>query len=156
VATVPATFGPNAGAPVLARAESVPLEPVRRRFERVSAVFEVRTASLSDLLPLASRDVSKGGMFLVSDSHRVVGDVLGVQIVHPERDERFDVQCIVRRVVTEAALGIGMGVEFTNLDEARRDALWEFISGAIPDLDEEAFSMLDDEFAELEIELELV
>jgi hypothetical protein len=154
VATVPAQEG-DRHSPVHAQATPLPIEPTRRRFERVAAVFEVRTASVDDLLPFASRDVSKGGMFLTADSPRAVGDVIGVELVHPERDERFEVRCVVRRVVSEAALGVGMGVEFLDLDEDRRDALWEFINGAIPDLDDDALVMLDEEFAQLELEIEL-
>lgn len=154
VATVPATLGPNAGAPVHARAASVPVEPTRRRFARVAVAFEVRVPSVDDLLPFASRDVSKGGMFLVTDAPRTVGDQLGVIIVHPDRDEGFEVNCVVRRVVTEAGLGIGLGVEFTDLYAARRDDLWEFLSGGIPELDDEALTMLDEEFAELEMEID--
>lgn len=154
VATVPATLGAAAGAPVHARADSVPVEPTRRRFERVAAAFEVRVPSVDDLMPFASRDVSKGGLFLVTDAPRAVGDRLGIILVHPERDERFEVSCVVRRVVTEAELGIGMGVEFTDLDEVRRDDLWEFLSGGIPDLEEDAMTMLDEEFAELEMDID--
>lgn len=154
VATVPPSKD-DALTPVLASATTVSAEPIRRRFERVRAVLEVHTRSADDLLPFASRDASKGGLFLVADQLREVGEELGIEIVHPVTGDRFEVRCIVRRVVREAGLGVGMGVEFMDLDAARRDELWEFISGGLEEIDDSAIVMLDEEFAELEVEFEL-
>lgn len=153
-----ATVSPSSAAgeaPLLATAVTVSPEPIRRRFERVRAVLEVHTRSAEDLLPFASRDASRGGMFLVADQLREVGEELGIEIVHPTSGERFEVRCVVRRVVREHAMGMGMGVEFLDLDSARRDELWEFISGGLEEIDDSAIVMIDDEFAELEVEFEL-
>ncbi|GDX83604.1 hypothetical protein LBMAG42_54150 [Deltaproteobacteria bacterium] len=154
VATVPPSSG-EGEEPLLASATTVPAEPIRRRFERVRAVLEVHTRSADDLLPFASRDASKGGMFLVADQLREVGEELGIEIVHPVTGERFEVRCVVRRVVREHGMGMGMGVEFLDLDAPRRDELWEFISGGIEEIDDSAIVMIDEEFAELEVEFEL-
>lgn len=154
VRTVP---GGEEGArgPVVATARAVPTVPARRGFERVQAVFEVHTPAAADLLPFASRDVSKGGMFLVADVLRAVGETLGLAIVHPTGGGQFELRCVVRRVVRERALGIGMGVEFLDLDAARRDELWEFLSGGFPVLDDAAIVMLDEEFDALCVEVDV-
>ncbi len=155
VHTVPAAGADTGKGPIVASATAVPTVPTRRGFERVQAVFEVHTSAAAELLPFASRDVSKGGMFLVADTLREVGEILGLVIVHPSHGGQFELRCVVRRVVREQALGIGMGVEFLDLDETRRDDLWEFLSGGFPVLGDDAIVMLDEEFDALDVELDL-
>lgn len=144
----------NGAAPMLAMATEAPPGPIRRRFGRIGMVLEVHVQRLDDLLPLASRDVSRGGMFLRSDTVADVGEELGLDILHPDRNESFPARCVVRRVVNERGMGMGMGVEFLDLDAARRDALWAFIVGDIPELDDGAVELLDDRFIEIEDDVE--
>lgn len=106
---------------------SQPREHVRYR-----AKLEVRPKSVEDLLTLYTRDVSKGGMFLLTDKPFTAGSELGVEVFHPDSDGVFDLACIVRRVTSEPQSGIG--VEFTSLDEDRRAAFYDFVHSAIPEL----------------------
>jgi hypothetical protein len=132
-----------AEAVLVAKATTMPLiDPVRRRFERVRAVLEVRYPSVDQLLPLTSRDVSMGGLFLAADALREVGDELGLEVVHPLTAERFPVRCVVRRVVREQALGNGMGVEFLDMDASRRAELWAFVTSGLSVLEAEDLEIL--------------
>lgn len=135
--------GEPAESVLVAKATTLPLvEPVRRRFERVRALFEVRYPSVEVLLPLTARDVSMGGLFLAADTLREVGEELGLEVVHPVSGEHFPVRCVIRRVVRDRDVGIGMGVEFLDMDDARRAELWAFVTSGLALLEAEDFEAL--------------
>lgn len=114
-------------APKAARPEP---PPVRRHYPRYAARLTVRPRSLRDLEVLYSRDVSKGGMFLATRQQIPSGTELQLEVYHPETSESFALSAIVRRVSMQHPEGVG--VEFTDLDDARRDEFLQFIRDGIP------------------------
>ncbi|MDP2307457.1 MAG: PilZ domain-containing protein [Pseudomonadota bacterium] len=119
-------------------------DPIRRRFERVHAVLEVRFRSVDELLPLLTRDASKGGLFVTTEHPREVGEELGLEVVHPATQATFPLRGVVRRVVRDRALGMGMGLEFLDVDDASREAFWDFVTTGLPSLAAEDMEALDE------------
>lgn len=117
-------------------------EPIRRRFERVEAVMQVRCRSLQDLEVVASRDVSRGGMFLITENPCAIGQDLGLEVVHPDTGALFPLAAVVRRVVKEGGV-IGMGVEFLHLSESHRSEFWEFVRSGIPSIENEELEIVN-------------
>jgi Tfp pilus assembly protein PilZ len=107
----------------------------KRAFGRFAAVLEVRTDSLGELVTLYTRDVSKGGMFLITDLDLDVGDLLQLEIVHPDTGRKFPVRSIVRRRVDQPDFR-GIGVQFVELHGTRREEFWRFVSDHLVALDE--------------------
>jgi Tfp pilus assembly protein PilZ len=122
---------------VRADAEIVPVDtdavdPMRRSFPRYEVVLPVRPRNLEELYVFYSRDVSKGGMFLETEVEVDVGRELRLDIEHPDTRDVFGLEAVVRRRGVEPAPGIG--VEFVNIDDARRREFHEFVYSAIPEL----------------------
>jgi Tfp pilus assembly protein PilZ len=111
-----------------------------RRFARAPIVLEIRPRDLEELLRMYSRDVSVGGMFLSTAREIEVGAELRIDVRHPHSDTVFQLQAVVRRRTTQP---LGIGIEFTEVDDKRRREFLEFIHASIP---------VDDD----EVELELV
>ncbi len=104
-------------------------DPVRRRFVRYDAELELEVRSMEELHRLVSRDVSAGGMFIATDAPIAVGEALRIVVRHPVRPETFDLDAVVRH---RAGSPQGIGVEFVDLDDARRGALMEFLRPGLP------------------------
>ena len=107
----------------------------KRAFGRFAAVLEVRTKSLGQLVTMFTRDVSKGGMFLLTEHDLDVGDLLQLEIVHPDTNKKFAVRAMVRRRVVQGELR-GVGVQFVELHGTRREEFWRFVSEHLQVLDE--------------------
>lgn len=123
--------------------DRAPPEPIRRRYERVAAVLEVRVVTVDELLTIHSRDVSKGGMFVMADRACKVGEQLVLEVVHPETAAVFPLPSVVRREVRER--GAGLAVEFLDLDDAARAAFWEFVSAGLQKPPDDDFDLVIDE-----------
>ena len=105
-------------------------EPGRRRHGRHVATFKIRPRSLARLHEMYTRDISRGGMFIVTDQLIPVGESIKVDVVHPDTHERFILVCVVRRAMRDPGR-TGLGVEFVDMDEDRRVLFQQFIeSGA--------------------------
>lgn len=102
--------------------------PSRRRFPRYDAELELDVRDLGELHRLLTRDVSHGGMFIVTDAPLNPGTRLLLQVIHPVSDERFDISAVVRRREVEPQ---GIGVEFLDLSESRREAFMSFIRASL-------------------------
>ncbi|MBI2892187.1 MAG: PilZ domain-containing protein [Deltaproteobacteria bacterium] len=111
--------------PFARTSDKAPPDRLVRQFDRIAAVLEVRLQTLDDLHVMHTRDVSKGGIFLLTDRPRSVGDELALTIVHPVTAGEFCVACVVRRQVSGRE--IGMGVELMGMDEYRRQEWWDFV-----------------------------
>jgi Tfp pilus assembly protein PilZ len=98
--------------------------PSRRKFPRYDAEMELDVRDLGELHRMLTRDVSHGGMFIVTDAPLEPGARLLIQVMHPVSDERFDISAVVRRREVNPQ---GIGVEFVDLTEARREAFMSFI-----------------------------
>ena len=83
-----------------------------------------------DLLTLFTTNVSRGGMFVATPIDLPDGTPLRLSLVHPATGDHFPLDAVVRW--HGAAPSPGLGVEFTRLDEQRRDELFQFICSEIP------------------------
>jgi uncharacterized protein (TIGR02266 family) len=110
--------------------EPVAPDPIRRHFPRYAAALQVRLHSVDDLRTLYTRNVSKGGLFFDTTQDLAEGTSLKVSVIHPRTHEQFPLEAVVRWRNTSAEPGLGL--EFVQLTEARRDEFFEFISSEIP------------------------
>lgn len=115
------------------------IDPVKRRHPRIAARFEVHPRDVDELATIYSRDVSSGGMFLETDVRLQHGKTLSLTIYHPESHRGFTLESIVRR--TSAGPPKGVGVEFTGMDDTRRQRFQRFVDDGVAALDE--FEILD-------------
>ena len=113
----------------LAPEPSTEPEPVRRSFPRYAAALQVQLHSVDDLRTFYTRNVSKGGLFLATTLPVAEGTTLKVSVVHPRTQEQFTLQAVVRRRTTSGDPGLGL--EFAELTEARRDEFMEFVSSEL-------------------------
>jgi hypothetical protein len=118
-------------------------EPVRRRFERVALVLEVRPASISDLISMWTRDISAGGMFLSGDERPAIGAELRLAIEHPATRTQFHLDAVVRRHGDRNAVGNGIGVEFVGLSDNKRREFFRFITSTVPAMTPEELGLFD-------------
>ncbi len=116
---------------------SLEREPINRRHVRYSAVLIARARTIDELVTMYTRDISQGGTFLTTNVAVAAGDALRLELIHPDTGESFDLACVVRRRVRD-----GLGVEFTDLDEAKREAFWQFVEPVV-ELNEDDFLLLD-------------
>ncbi len=114
-----------------------------RNYVRYPLKLAVKPRSQDELETLYTRDVSRGGMFLLSPKRVEIGTQMGVDVFHPESGEVFTLDCIVRRV--QDGTPIGIGVEFHQLDEERRQAFFEFVHSAIEELDTDDLMFVEDD-----------
>jgi Tfp pilus assembly protein PilZ len=98
----------------------------RRRHHRTPATFRISSRSLARLHQIYARDVSRGGMFILTEYLVPVGERIQVDVVHPDTHETFVLDCLVRRAVRDGGR-TGLGVEFMGMDDARRDQFQRFI-----------------------------
>jgi Tfp pilus assembly protein PilZ len=110
-------------------------EPIRRRFQRHTAVLTVKTGSQNELDTVVTRDVSAGGTFIRTKESFKLGAPVMVCIHHPDNGSTFILDGIVRH-----AHGEGVGVEFVGIDALRRDEFIDFVRGGIL-IDEERFEL---------------
>lgn len=106
------------------------VEPIRRTHPRFSAAFLVRAKNRDTLLALYTRDISAGGMFLLTAEPVAIGATIALELVHPDAKQVFELSAVVRRTA-RAPEPSGLGLEFPELDEARRKALFHFILSGV-------------------------
>jgi uncharacterized protein (TIGR02266 family) len=131
----------SAPTPLLAHDLKGP-EPVRRKFERVPLVLEVRPTSVTDLLRMWTRDISAGGMFLSASQPPAIGAELRLAVTHPATGTVFNLDAIVRRHGDNPS-GHGVGVEFVGMSEARRREFFRFITSTVPSMTPEELGLLE-------------
>ena len=117
---------PEALAKPVAVAPPAAPEPIRRAYPRAVAGLELELRSVDELRTLYSRDVSQGGMFVVTDLVLPAGTALIVDVVHPITRAIFVLDAAVRRVSAPGETP-GLGIEFTHIDDGRRKAFWDFV-----------------------------
>jgi hypothetical protein len=108
-------------------------EPIRRRYPRYPASFEVRPRDSENLVNFFTRDISAGGMFLATTLDVPLETQLDLDLVHPDSGAVFALSAIVRRGEPPD----GLGLEFIGLDAGLRQALWQFIQNGLPEFDVE-------------------
>ena len=104
----------------------------RRRHGRHVATFKIRPRSLARLHEMYTRDISRNGMFIVTDQLIPVGEKINVDVVHPDTHEKFVLVCVVRRAMRDPGR-TGLGVEFVDMDDDRRALFQHFIEHGASD-----------------------
>ena len=104
-----------------------------RQHVRYPVRLEVKPRSLGELEVLYSRDISRGGMFLLSPRKVACGILMEIDVVHPDNGELFTFNCTIRRVETGPLFGLG--VEFNQFDDGKREAFFEFVHSSVEELD---------------------
>jgi Tfp pilus assembly protein PilZ len=95
---------------------------VRREF-----ALKVRFRDVDSLSAVYTRDISVGGIFLMTEEEFSVGQLLELDVVHPRTGASFPVRGAIRWRGEKAA-GTGVGIELIEMDDAQRDAFWKFVS----------------------------
>lgn len=127
---------PDAASHPVVTAQVAPSTPdaVHRHHVRFFAAFEVRVATVDELMTLVTGDISRGGLFLRTRRAVATGDLLQLDLVHPISGDVFPLRGVVRRRVSDGEAS-GLGVELVDLDAERQKALWEFVSSGLPDVE---------------------
>lgn len=109
---------------------TTPPEPIRRSYPRYPTALQVRLHSVEDLETLYTRNVSKGGLFFGTTLDLPEGTPMKLSVIHPRTKDHFTFEATVRWRDTSAEPGLGL--EFSEFSEARREAFFEFIRSEIP------------------------
>jgi len=123
-------------------------ETTPRQFVRYRLKLAVKPRSVDELVTLYTRDVSRGGMFLLTQKPLELGRQLAVDVFHPITDEVFTLACVVRR--SSEGPPPGIGVEFHELDAEGRKAFGEFVHSALPELDDDDLELIESDDPQLE------
>src|SRR5262249_27245449 len=107
----------------------------RSRFPRVNATLEIRPRDVEELASLYSRDLSRGGMFVLTEKEMPIGFSLCVSVIHPAETGSFAIEAVVRR--RDVGPPRGVGVEFVGMDAARRQELHDFVYAPLYEIDVE-------------------
>lgn len=106
------------------------VEPIRRRHVRHRTELKVNLETLDALHHLYTHDVSVGGTFIATTIDLAPGVELRLHLVHPKSGITFSLNGLVRNR-SERAGRVGLGVEFVDLDDARREEFAQFIHAEI-------------------------
>jgi uncharacterized protein (TIGR02266 family) len=101
-------------------------DPVRREHPRFPVALELELRTVDELRTLYTRDVSQGGMFIVTDLVLPPGTALSIEVVHPITRAVFMLEAEVRRVAGAGEVP-GLGVSFVRVDEERHMAFIAFV-----------------------------
>jgi hypothetical protein len=116
-----------------------PFEPVVVRNDAHQAVLRVEVRTVDDLLQIYERDVPRGSLFLLTDADFDAGTPIGLQLLHPNSGDIFEVSGVVTRRVLEYGIA-GLSVDFFALNAERKQRMYDFIYDGIADLfDEDSF-----------------
>lgn len=103
-------------------------EPLLYRNAHQVAVVRVYFSSVSQIYGLI--DAPDSRMFIRSDDPLPLGSEIGLQLVHPDSDDIFELSAFVDRSVDQHGVR-GMGVEILDLDAARTERLKEFVEDGL-------------------------
>lgn len=124
--------------PSSARAVRLPrgehFEPMLYRSAHHVCVLRVYVGSVVDLYALAEPDRDK--TFVQTEERLSVGDEVGLQWVHPNSDDIFEMSAFVTRIVDQHQMK-GAELEILDLDAERRARFNEFIDDGLESLFDE-------------------
>jgi PilZ domain len=106
------------------------IDPVRRLHERVAVELLVRLTSPARAGVLSTTHVSRRGLFLRLPEPLEAGQHLGLELLHPSTGAPLPVSGVVRYADDGSGRG-GVGVEFLEVDERRRDAVMAYVAAAL-------------------------
>lgn len=105
-------------------------DAVHRRFQRYAAVLNVNLRDMGELQQLYTKNLSLGGMFVSTMLDLPAGTPLKLEVIHPRSGERFDLEAAVRW--RSGAPNFGLGLEFTGMNDRRREEFLEFVQTELP------------------------
>jgi hypothetical protein len=105
-------------------------DAIHRKFPRHAATLRVVLGTVADLDHLYTQNVSKGGLFVGTTLDLALTTTLKVSVIHPRSGEPFTLDAVVRWRAGPPSPGLGL--EFTGLDDRRREEFFDFIQGEIP------------------------
>ena len=108
----------------------------RNRDLRVKAAFRVRYRTMDELVVAYSSNLSRGGLFLVTDRQPPPGSVVRLSIELPDGGPEIVVPCevvFVRDADSETGAVAGMGLRFIDPDQVTRRRLEWFILHSAPE-----------------------
>jgi hypothetical protein len=107
-------------------------EPVRRRFERHTAVLKVEPATQRELEEIYTNGVCTGSMFVPTPLDLPPGTRVIVYVEHPSSGQPFLLEAsVVDRVEASPTSQPGLGLALQGLDQRGRDDFSDFVSGGI-------------------------
>jgi Tfp pilus assembly protein PilZ len=116
-------------------------DPLRKRDASQVAVLRIEVQTALDLQIIYQRDVPKGGLFVLTDEELEPGDYVGLQLIHPNTDDVFELAGVVARHVVQQGIR-GLGIDFVDLDEERVARLHDFVHDGLADLfDDESIDL---------------
>lgn len=99
----------------------------KRQHRRARLVTQVRCESLGKELLLLTRDVSVGGLFVTAKDPFPTGSEVGISLALKAGETPLK----ARGTVVYSLKGMGMGVQFNDLDEAPRGLLQKFVDESV-------------------------
>jgi hypothetical protein len=114
-------------------------EPIRRRFERHTAVLKVEPATQAELEGIYERDVLTATMTIATSLELSPQTRVMVYISHPSSGQPFLLEALVLRKVKDPE---GLALELLGLDRAAKDAFLDFVRAGIF-IDEEVVESQD-------------
>ncbi len=103
-------------------------EPVRRRFERHTAVLRVEPATLDELEELYTRDISTGRIFVPSALELPARARVVVYVAHPVTGRPF---LLEGSVLDRTDAPRGLQIELLHVDRRTREDFVDFVRGGI-------------------------
>jgi hypothetical protein len=105
-------------------------EREKRATPRFDLLLPIRAKNLSSLEQLYTRDISASGIFIHSEHEKyAVDQSLQLELLHPSKEGSFNLGGIITRVEK----GRGIAVELADMNETRREELWNFVEDLFPD-----------------------
>ncbi len=105
-------------------------DAVQRSYPRFAVALHVNVRDVNELQQLYTHNISKGGMFVGTMRDLPPGTPLKLAVIHPRNGETFELEAVVRW--RSGAPNFGLGLEFTGIDDRRREAFIEFVRSEIP------------------------
>ena len=102
----------------------------RRAHPRAAVALDVEYGSLQDFTAAYLRNISGGGVFVVTDEPRLLNDVVTVRFTLPGTAHRFTVECQVvwSQLRSTHAFPAGMGLKFLSLTPAELNTIAHFVA----------------------------
>ncbi len=118
-------------------ASAAPVTPLFVRGKSCAFWLKIHVATLTDLITLFRRDITRKRMFVLTERPCFVGDLVGLWVVHPHTDDVFELAGRVARCVRDHGVG-GIDLALLDIDHERMLRFEEFVYDAIaPYFDDE-------------------
>lgn len=103
-------------------------EPVRRRFERHTAVLKIEPATLTELEEIYTRDVSTGTIVVPSTLELPLRARVVIYVAHPTTGQPFLIEGSVRQ---RAEAPPALTVDLMGVDRSTKEEFLDFVRGGV-------------------------